>query len=200
MLTRPPMSRIGSEPADAVFTALAAAGMPYAVVRHADLAGPVHGPADVARLLSIDLDQIAKTLLVAEDPRRDAEDPGRRRCALVVLAVTDRAALGAVAATLGWAGAVLASPSLLATRLGQPPTGVSPIGSDLPVLVDPSLARNPDVLVGSGTAGVEIGIDVYSLVALCGARWGAVSTRDRSHRSERSIRTRAVTSPEEMHP
>ena len=39
------------------------------------------------------------------------------------------------------------------------------------MLVDPALAAAPDLLVGSGTAGVEVGIDIYALVTLTNARW-----------------------------
>jgi prolyl-tRNA editing enzyme YbaK/EbsC (Cys-tRNA(Pro) deacylase) len=168
MLTRsdPPTTR--GEPALPVFTALVSSGMPYAVVRHTDLPGPVHGPADVARGLPMDLEQITKTLLVAEDP-------GHRRWALVVLSVTARADLESVAASLDWPGAMLAPTHQLYKQLHQPVFAVSPIGSDLPVLVDPSLATGSEVLVGSGTIGVEIGIDIYALVALTGARWAAIS-------------------------
>ena len=167
--TTAPLRR--AEPAEGVLAALVGRRIPHTVVRHAELAEPVASPADVARLVGIGPDRIAKTLVVTDDSERT-------RCALVVLPVTARLRFRAVSAALGWRRATMASKDQLARRLGQPVDGVSPIGAfDLAVLVDTALCAGPPVLVGAGAVGVEIAIDPRSLTAVTRARCVSVSDR-----------------------
>ena len=134
-------------------------GTDHRIVHHAALAGPVRSPEDVSRLLGIDVDRIAKTLLIVDLP-------DRRHSALAVLPVGRRLALSVAAQALGWNGAALASPVELAERLGQPTGGVSPLGapSGVAVLIDRSLDTGATVLVGGGAVGIEVELSPGDLV------------------------------------
>ncbi len=158
-----PTPSLRPAPTEGVLRALAGLEVPWALVRHADLAEPVRSPADVARQLSIDLGSITKTLLVTGRPIR----AGFALAVLPVDARLDAAALGAV---LDWGQVVLASPEELAAQMAQPAGGVSPLGSPLDVVVEETLLARPHVLVGAGRPGFEIEIDPRALVEATGGR------------------------------
>jgi Cys-tRNA(Pro)/Cys-tRNA(Cys) deacylase len=142
---------------------LAAGRVSFAVVDHEQLGEPVRSPLDVARVLGIEPDRLAKTLFVTEAP-------DHLHFALAVLPALSKLRFAAVADHLGWRRAVLASTEELAAHMGQPVFGVSPIGAaGIPVLLDRSLAGRPTMLVGGGTAGIEIELDPRSLVLLTAA-------------------------------
>ena len=148
---------------------LAKSGIRHRVVSHALLGGEVQTPDDVARLLPIGIDRIAKTLLVVERP-------GSQRAALVVLPVCRRLDLDATARALNWTEAVLASRAALADLVGQPVHGVSPFGAPdgVVVLVDLKLCGGPEMLVGAGVPGLEVEIEPDDLVRSTGAIIGDV--------------------------
>ena len=116
----------------------------------------------MARQLGLDPGAITKTLLVTRRPGSDTH-------ALVVVPVDGRMDPEAVARTLGWEQAVLASPEELA-RTGRTVGGVSPLGSPFVVVVEETLLARSRVLVGGGTPGVEIGIGPRVLLAAVGGR------------------------------
>jgi Cys-tRNA(Pro)/Cys-tRNA(Cys) deacylase len=144
-----------------VESVLAAADGAYTVYRHADFGRPVRGPHDVAAALNIAVDQISKTLFLAE--RRAGE-----RYALVCAPITANIDLAAVATLLGYGRLELGTPDALATVLGYPRHGVSPLGgpADVPVVVDERLLAFSSVLVGAGIAGVEIALAPATIVQL----------------------------------
>jgi len=149
---------------------LDAGGVQHRVVRHGDLAGPVHSALDVARLLPFDQDRITKTLLLTDRQ-------GRLGSALVVIPVLWKVRFPAVAELQGWRRATLAPIEEVARQLGQPVFGVSPLGNPgLPVVLDSSLAGGTPVLVGSGVRGVEIEIGPSALAEATGATWGWVAS------------------------
>ena len=162
-------------PTEPVRRALDALEESWTLIRHADLAGPVRSAADVARQLGLEPGAITKALLVTGRPGPDAH-------ALVVLPVDARMDPVAVADVLGWEQVVLAGPGELA-RAGLTVGGVSPLGSAVPVVMEETLLTRPQVLVGAGTPGLEIGIDPRMLlqavdgraapVVVAGARDGA---------------------------
>ena len=159
------------DPDRRVTDALDGGAVPHRVVRHTELGDPVRSALDVARLLDIDPDRIAKTLVVTSQPRRD-------RFALVVLPVLLRVDFRRVSEHLGWNRATLASAAELAGRIGQPVDGVSPLGDHgLPVVIDTAMRSRPSVLVGAGTPGVEIEIAPRALMATTGACSASIAHR-----------------------
>ena len=166
-MTGDPPPAACSEPTSGVLAALASVDAHWAVVRHSELAEPIRSAADVARLLSLDVGAITKTLLVT---RR----PGPGAYALAVLPVEARMDLPALAAVLGWERVVLASPEELSEQMGQPVNGLSPLGSPLAVVVEGSLLCRPRVLVGAGLPGFEIEIDPRVLVDVTGGRFAPI--------------------------
>jgi Cys-tRNA(Pro)/Cys-tRNA(Cys) deacylase len=136
----------------------------YRVVAHASLSAPVRGPDDVARLLPIAIDRIAKTLFVVGGIDRTSS-------ALVVVPVRDNVELAVTATAMGWQTAALATRAELSERIGQQPFGVSPLAAPhgVTVLVDVRLASGAPVLVGAGVSGLEVEIDPSDLVRSTGA-------------------------------
>ena len=156
-------------PDSRVMAALDGPGRHHRVVRHDELDGPVYSAGDVARLLPIECDRIAKTLMVT-----DQDDHDRR--ALVVVPALSKVRFREAAGLLGWRRATLAPREDVTRVLGQPVFGVSPIGHpDLPVVVDSSLARAAPVLVGSGVPGVEIEMAPETLIEATGAICGEIA-------------------------
>jgi Cys-tRNA(Pro)/Cys-tRNA(Cys) deacylase len=75
----------------------------------------------------------------------------------------------AVARALGVKRVQVASPSELASLVGFPEKGVSPLGvGDLKVLLDDDLFRSETILIGAGEPGLEIELSPADLAALTG--------------------------------
>jgi Cys-tRNA(Pro)/Cys-tRNA(Cys) deacylase len=165
-----------------VLVALEASGVRYTEIRHRTLAEPVTSPADVARLVGIELDQILKTILVAGAP--DAHNAEGPMFALIAVPVASRLDFRAVAVELGWKRATMASAEQLNELLGQPRFGVSPLAAaNLEVVVDERIVAFESVLVGGGAAGVEVRVASTDLITVTGARLAPVGMGDEAPRS-----------------
>lgn len=167
MTDTPPKSTLDPAPASAVLGALAGLDGAWAVVCHADLTETVSSAADVARQLPLELGAITKTLLVTRRSEPAAY-------ALVVLPVDSRLDTASLAAVLEWEQATLATPEELASQIGQPIGGVSPLGSLLGVVVEETLLDQPHILVGAGVPGFEIEIEPRTLVEVTCGRLAAI--------------------------
>ncbi len=163
-------------PAPQVMAALVAGHVSYRVIDHGQLGIAVRSPADVAGALAMDLARLAKTLFVVQVPERES-------FALTLLPVTARLQFSTVATERNWRRAALASDDELASHVGQPAFGVSPLGiPDLPVLMDAALMSHPTILVGGGRPGIEIEIDPESVTALTAAKVLDLSARPTEYR------------------
>jgi len=89
----------------------------YRVVAHASLSAPVRGPDDVARLLPIAIDRIAKTLFVVGGIDRTSS-------ALVVVPVRDNVELAVTATAMGshWPPAPSCPNESGSSHSGSPPS------------------------------------------------------------------------------
>jgi len=144
-----------------VRAALDASGCRFTVRRHADIAGPVRGPDDVARALGITLDRITKTLFVVE--RRAGG-----RTALICCRMPVAVDFARVAALLDYGRIELGSADALRATLGYPRHGVSPLGAPptTPVVIDEGLLDASSILVGAGEIGEEIELAPADLVEI----------------------------------
>ncbi len=148
-----------------VIGALEKGGHPYTVHRHADLSVPIRGPKDFANALGYDLSRITKSLFLKS---RDGE-----RYIMAVCSMTRKLDLPLIAEHLGIKKITMAGADELASQVGFPSTGVSPIGVDpIPVLMDNELCRLPTILVGAGAVGVEVEINPIHLYEITGATLG----------------------------
>jgi Cys-tRNA(Pro)/Cys-tRNA(Cys) deacylase len=131
------------------------------VHRHDSFPVPIHSPADFAAQLGYELGRITKTLLV----RSTTGD----LYAMVVSPMGRKIDFAAVARALGVKRVQIASPAELASLVGFPEKGVSPLGvEDLTVLLDDDLFRSDTILIGAGEPGVEIELSPADLAALTG--------------------------------
>lgn len=148
-----------------VSAALATAGIPFVVRRHADCPIPILSPKDFARCLGRPLDVITKSLFLELDATEGAPS-----FAIAVCAVPHRVDFAALARRWNVASVKLAPRASLAEKLGFPPTGVSPLGADpYPVAIDEAVFSHESILVGGGVAGVEIELAPADLQRACGA-------------------------------
>lgn len=148
-----------------VQAALAATTVPYVIRRHAECPCPVHSPADFAACLGRPVEVITKSLfLELIKPEMPQE------FALAVCPVPMRVDFAVLARRWNAVSVRLAHRDALATHLGYPPNGVSPLGvGNLPVALDDSLFAHATVLVGGGATGIEIEIAPADLQRACGA-------------------------------
>jgi Cys-tRNA(Pro)/Cys-tRNA(Cys) deacylase len=155
----------GSDPHPRVRDVLEASGAAAKVRRHADFGVPIRSPDDFARVLGYERARITKTLLLK------GAGSGGAYC-LAVLPAGVRANLAVAARHMGVSRCSMASEGELARVLDYPRQGVSPLGGEgLRVLLDTALAVWPTVLVGAGTAGVEIEIAPEELRRLTSGEW-----------------------------
>ena len=145
-----------------VTSALARESVDHIVHCHAALPGPVRTPHDLAAALGVDVGRVTKTLLV------ESSDGTLLR---IVASVTERVDLLRLAALLGVRRLRLASAATLERVLGQPPGGVSPLGSaTVGVVVEVGLLSHETIMVGAGVAGVDIELSPNDLLRLCTGR------------------------------
>lgn len=148
-----------------VAAALAQAGIPHVVRRHADCPFPVLSPRDFARCLARPLDVITKSLFLELTDNTQPSAYG-----IAVCSVAHRIDFGVLARRWNVPEVRLASRAALAEKLGFPPTGVSPLGcAPYPVAMDESVFAHETVLVGGGVVGVEIEIAPADLQRATGA-------------------------------
>lgn len=156
-------------PHPAVQRALDEGHVSHVIRYHRDFAQPIRSPQDFALALGYDIGRITKSLFVR----------GADAYALIVCSSVDKVDFKEAARLLTWKRVEVASRPELDARLGFPPNGVSPIGVDatFPILMDDSLSNYATILVGAGTAGVEVEIDPAQLAALVHASVRSVIKR-----------------------
>jgi Cys-tRNA(Pro)/Cys-tRNA(Cys) deacylase len=132
-----------------VSASLQVAGIPYRVIKHAELSIPVTSPYDVADALDIDVRRITKTILLHIEERS--------AYCLAILPIPDRVSLDRVASHVNVQRVRLASREAPMEILGYPSHGVSPFGAKgISVLMDEQVMEWPTILVGAGVVGEEI--------------------------------------------
>ena len=139
--------------------------------RHAALGKPIGSAAEFAQAIGVDLDRIAKTIVVGRrgwPPQRRIAEP-LAAYAAVCLSSLRKINLAAVAQTFAWPGCELATTAELAKLLGVSRGCVSPLGlGQIPLVVDESLFPHGTVLVGGG-AGIDIELAPRDLVRVTNA-------------------------------
>jgi len=150
----------------------------FRIWQHAALGQPIRSAADFAHAIGVDLDRIAKTIVVGRrgwpPERRMAEPVGAY--AAVCLPSPRKINLSAVAQTFGWLACELATTIELEKLLGVSPKGVSPLGlGQIPLIVDESLFSHSTMLVGGGAIGVDIELDPRDLVRVTNAKAASIA-------------------------
>ena len=150
----------------------------FRIWQHAALGKPIRSAADFAHAIGVELDRIAKTIVVGlrgwPPERRMAEPVGAY--AAVCLPSPRKINLSAVAQTFGWLACELATTAELEKLLGVSPGGVSPLGlGQIPLIVDESLFSYGTMLVGGGAVGVDIELDPRDLVRVTNAKAASIS-------------------------
>jgi Cys-tRNA(Pro)/Cys-tRNA(Cys) deacylase len=145
----------------AIQRALDEADIPYVVHRHSAFAQPIRSPQDFAGALGYDTRRITKSLFV----RRGGA------YAVIVCSSDDNVDFKQAARLLGCKRVEVAGVDELEDKLGYPPSGVAPLGIDaaFPIVMDESLTGYDTILVGAGSAGVEVEIEPRALADLVGA-------------------------------
>jgi Cys-tRNA(Pro)/Cys-tRNA(Cys) deacylase len=145
---------------------------PFRIWQHAALGKPIGSAADFADAAGVELDRIAKTILVGRrrwPPERRIAEP-LAAYAAVCLPSPRKIDLAAVAQIFGWPGCELVTAVELEKLLGVSPRGVSPLGlGQIPLVVDESLFPHGTMLVGGG-AGIDIELDPRDLVRVTNAK------------------------------
>lgn len=146
-----------------VAEALDCRGVNYTVHRHDAFSEPIHSPADFAAVLGYELGRITKTLLVRSTTGSEY--------AMVVAPMGKKVDFRGLASRMGVKRVEVAPGADLATVVGYPEKGVSPVGvANLPVFMDEGLFEFATILAGAGEAGVEIEIAPADLAAVTGAK------------------------------
>lgn len=144
----------------------------FRIRRHAALGQPIGSAADFAQAIGVELDRMAKTIVVGRrgwPPVRRIAEPLAAYAAVCVPSPR-KINLAAVAQTFGWPGCELATTVELEKLLGAPPGGVSPLAlGQIPLVVDESLFLHGTTLVGGG-AGIDIELDPQDLVRVTKAK------------------------------
>ena len=151
----------------------------FRIWQHAALGMPIRSAADFAHAIGVELDRIAKTIVVGRrgwaPELRMAEPVGAY--VAVCLPSPRKITFSAVAQTFGWLGCELATTVELEKLLGVSPGGVSPLGlGQIPLIVDKSLFSHSSMLVGGGAIGVDIELDHRDLVRVTNARAASIAT------------------------
>lgn len=141
-------------------TALARAGIPYAV--HAfehDPDAPSYG-LEAAAALGVAPFRVLKTLLV----------DGDGGLAVGIVPVDRTLDLKRLASALGRKKVVMAEPAVAEKATGYVVGGISPIGQRrrLPTVLDSAAATHPSVLVSAGRRGLDIELSPQDLLAITG--------------------------------
>lgn len=144
-----------------VRAALTNSRVEFIVHRHQDQPIPIRSPQDLSASLRIEISRICKSLFL----RHTSFGP-----VILVTPVLHKVDMKRVARELGPGRLELASTEELTALLGHSPGGVSPLGADLPVVVDESLLDHPTVLIAAGEPAVEIELRPQDLVSLSKAR------------------------------
>jgi Cys-tRNA(Pro)/Cys-tRNA(Cys) deacylase len=156
---------IGQSPIhERVAVALQNSGIAHRVHAHAECAEPIRNADEFARALGVEPVCILKTVFLREQANNG-------RFALVCCSSTRKLDLKATANVLKYGRMEFAPEAELASELGYPRHGVSPLGAPahIPVVIDASILELPNVLVGAGIAGYEIALSSADLVAATGA-------------------------------
>jgi len=142
-------------------TALARAGVDFALHPYAHATGAPSYGREAADALGLDPDHVCKTLVARVDGR----------LTVAVVPVGGALDLKALAAAAGGKRAVLAEPADAERATGYVVGGISPLGSRtrLPVLVDESVLGLERVWVSAGRRGLQVSLAPRDLVALTGA-------------------------------
>ena len=122
---------------------------------HTDLPGSIQSPADFARASGFMIDQITKSLLLAS---------GTDNFAIAVCPVQATCDFPLLAAVLQVGRLKMASSKDLGRVTGYPRNGVSPLGLDVPVVLDETCTEFETILIGAGVVGTEVEIAPLALV------------------------------------
>jgi Cys-tRNA(Pro)/Cys-tRNA(Cys) deacylase len=135
----------------------------YKIHDHSTFPAQIKNPGDFAAALGYPIGRITKTLFLRS---HDGQ-----AYAAAVCSIDRRLDFKSAADAIGAKRVEVASAADLEAKTGYPKNGVSPLGlsGDITVLVDEPLSGYPTVLIGGGTAGIEIELSPADLVRLSGA-------------------------------
>ena len=147
-------------------------------MQHAAFGEGIRSAADLADAVGVEIDRVAKTVLVgdyARAPERRIAEPTVSYVA-VCLPSPRKINVSTLAEILHWSGCQLATTVELVKVLGAKPGAVSPLGvGQVPLVMDETLMAFTTILVGSGVRGIDIELDPRDLVVITNARIGNVA-------------------------
>ncbi len=138
-------------------------GIRFKIRKHSESNKTIESPLDFSTYLGFHIDRITKTLFLRS---------GQSTYICLVCSVLAKAKLKVIAEELSISRLQFATKEELATVLDYPPLGVSPLGASCAIAVDRNLLSHSSILVGGGTAGVEIEISPQDLVTITSATTG----------------------------
>jgi Cys-tRNA(Pro)/Cys-tRNA(Cys) deacylase len=133
-----------------VVRALESGSVPYTLWAHSEIGVPIGSPADFARAVSSEIQQVTKSLLLRAE--------GGPAYVLAVCPVTSKVDFAALSDLLKVRTIGLASERDLQLLLGQPRNGVSPLGVEYPIAIEESCFSRQTIFVGAGLVGYEVEI------------------------------------------
>ena len=146
-----------------VQAALSGGKSAYKIYDHGNFTPQIRTPLDFASALGYPTPRITKTLFLRS---HDGQTHSAAVCS-----VDQRLDFESTADAIGAKRVKVASLDDLRSLTGYPSGGVSPLGlaSGIAVVVDMQLFEYPTVLIGGGTAGIEIELSPAELVRISGA-------------------------------
>jgi len=174
------MVRIGHIRVDGVLATLNPSQ--FRILQHAAFGEGIRSAAELADAIGIEVDRVAKTVLVGDKarvPERRVVEPARSYVA-VCLPSLRKINLSTVAEIFHWSGCQLATAVELVKVLDVKPGAVSPLGvGEVPLVIDEALMAFSTILVGSGVVGVDIELNPRHLAVIVKARMENVAIDSR---------------------
>jgi Cys-tRNA(Pro)/Cys-tRNA(Cys) deacylase len=156
----------------------------FRILPHAAFGKSIRSAADWAKAIGVEVDRVAKTVLLGDhgrvSARRIAEPAGAY--VAVCLPAPRKINFTTLAEILQWSGCQLATTVELGKLLGFQPGAVSPLGmGEVPLVVDEILMTFGTILIGSGAIGIDIELDPRDLVVIANARVENVAINATDH-------------------
>lgn len=123
-----------------------------------------------ARALSVDPDQLYKTLVIANEQK-----PGQ--LAVAVIPVSRQLNLKQAAKALGWKKAIMADQQKAQRSTGYVLGGISPLGQKqaLPTVIDDSFQQWPTVFFSAGKRGLQVSVSPDPVIELLSAKIASIT-------------------------